>query len=483
MKGEPVMIRPLRLLFICLLVTSALFAQEEAKKEAAPPPRLDSAALQELLKEEKSVFEIKLEPLRKAELDEKLNEWLSYVRSAALICADIKIAIEKTADEAEKADLTNQLNEAQDLRVSIAERAQLVLSELKNYEAPDSKTYDEQKAYLGQFSEKELNVNLEEALIDPKKVWDGLQSWALSANGGVKWGLRILGFVGTLLAFFILGGVLARITRKAVGRLRGSSDLLKKFFVNTIRNVTRFVGLIVALTMLGVDITPFVAVFGAITFVVGFALQGTLSNFASGLMLLIYRPYDVGNYVNAGGVAGTVEEMNLVSTKLKTPDNQILVVPNTSIWSGVITNVTGSPTRRVDLVFGISYTDDVEKASQVMRDVVTQHELVLDDPEPQIEVSELADSSVNFVCRPWVKSSDYWRVKFDLTRDIKKRFDHEGISIPFPQRDIHVHHIGANGSEAPAPGPSESPTPRERKPQLVGQAGDEGHDGADEEDR
>ncbi|HBP22662.1 MAG TPA: mechanosensitive ion channel family protein, partial [Planctomycetes bacterium] len=158
------------------------------------------------------------------------------------------------------------------------------------------------------------------------------------------------------------------------------------------------------------------------------------SNFASGVMILMYRPYDIGDFVQVAGVNGTVTAMSLVSTTLMTPDNQMVVVPNASIWGGIITNVTGSTRRRIDLVFGIGYDDDMAQAEALMREVVTAHPAVLSDPAPVIKVSELGDSSVNFICRPWVKTADYWDTKWDLTRQVKERFDAEGVSIPFPQR-------------------------------------------------
>ena len=190
--------------------------------------------------------------------------------------------------------------------------------------------------------------------------------------------------------------------------------------------------------MIGIDVGPFVAAIGAVGFIVAFALQGTLSNFAAGLMILLYRPYDVGQVVTVAGVTGKVSAMSLVSTTLLTPDNQIVTVPNGSIWGGIITNITGNPTRRVDMVFGISYGDDIGKAMAILDEVVKAHELVLADPAPVIQLDQLADSSVNFVVRPWSKTSDYWTVKWDLTRAVKERFDREGISIPFPQRDVHL---------------------------------------------
>ena len=185
---------------------------------------------------------------------------------------------------------------------------------------------------------------------------------------------------------------------------------------------------------------PMLAAIGAMGLVIGLALQGTLSNFASGLLMMIYRPFDVGDVVKAAGTLGKVEGMTLVTTTIKTLDNQRLSIPNNMIWGDVIINVTAEETRRVDMVFGIGYGDDVRKAKEVLMGILQAHASVLEDPEPIVQVSELADSSVNFVVRPWVKTEDYWTVLWDVTQTVKERFDAEGISIPFPQRDIHIHH-------------------------------------------
>jgi len=190
-----------------------------------------------------------------------------------------------------------------------------------------------------------------------------------------------------------------------------------------------------------IDISPFVAALGAAVFVIGLALQGTLSNFASGMMILLYRPFDVGEVVNAAGTTGKVEAMTLVSTTLRLPDNQTVVVPNNSIWGGVITNITGQPTRRVDMTFGCGYGDDLQKAQKLLETIVSEHDKVLADPAPVVKVHALADSSVNFVVRPWCNTEDYWDVFWDVTRAVKDRFDAEGLSIPFPQQEVHMHQV------------------------------------------
>ena len=155
--------------------------------------------------------------------------------------------------------------------------------------------------------------------------------------------------------------------------------------------------------------------------------------------MLAYRPFDIGETVNVAGVLGKVETMNLLSTQLRTPDNQLLVIPNNSVWGGVITNITGITQRRVDLVFGIGYGDDMDVAQKILEDIVNEHELVLKDPEPVVKLHELGESSVNFICRPWVKPENYWKVHWDITREVKRRFDANGVSIPFPQRDVHLY--------------------------------------------
>jgi len=199
------------------------------------------------------------------------------------------------------------------------------------------------------------------------------------------------------------------------------------------------VGFVVALSMLEINVGPLLAAIGAVGFIIGFALQGTLSKFAAGIMILIYRPYDVGDFVDIGGTFGTVDAMTIVSTTLMTLDNQKVVVPNNMIWGDKITNVTGTDKRRVDMVFGIGYSDDIAKAQRILEEILVDHEAILKDPEPVVKVHELADSSVNFVVRPWVKTENYWNVYWDITKTVKLRFDDEGISIPFPQRDVHVY--------------------------------------------
>ena len=194
-----------------------------------------------------------------------------------------------------------------------------------------------------------------------------------------------------------------------------------------------------ALKALEWDVTPMLAALGAAGFVVGFALKDTLGNFASGIMILAYRPFDVGDQIDAANVNGLVESVSLFATHIRTFDNKMTIVPNNKIWGDIITNATASDPRRVDMVFGIGYDDDIEMANNTLLSLLQQHPLVLREPAPVVKLNELADSSVNFICRPWTKTQDYWSVYWDITQSVKETFDQKGISIPYPQRDVHLH--------------------------------------------
>jgi len=251
---------------------------------------------------------------------------------------------------------------------------------------------------------------------------------------------RVASFLFIIFIFRIVAAVFRGVVNKATASSKfDTSQLLKDFLGSIAHKTVMIVGFIVALSQLGIEIGPLLAGMGIMGFVIGFALQDTLSNFASGLMILVYRPFDIGNFVDvAGGISGEVKKMNLVSTTILTIDNKRLIIPNSKIWGDIITNVTAERLRRVDFVFGIGYGDSISEAEKVLRDIVDGHELILKKPQTVIKLHTLGESSVDFVVRPWVKTQDYWDVYWDITRLVKERFDAEGISIPFPQRDVHV---------------------------------------------
>jgi len=214
-------------------------------------------------------------------------------------------------------------------------------------------------------------------------------------------------------------------------------DILINFVASIFKTILLLFVVIAALDQLGVDTTSLIALLGAAGLAIGLALQSSLQNFASGVMLIIFRPFKAGDFVEVAGTAGVVETISIFSSTLRTGDNREIIIPNGSIYGGTITNYSARETRRVDMVFGIGYDDDIKKAKQMLDDIVNADERVLADPKPVIAVSELADSSVNFVVRPWVKTADYWAVLWDLTEEVKLKFDEAGISIPYPQMDVH----------------------------------------------
>ncbi|MDK9557917.1 mechanosensitive ion channel family protein [Marinobacter sp. M216] len=278
----------------------------------------------------------------------------------------------------------------------------------------------------------------ETALASPRAIFLAILNWATRRDGGIAV-LKDIGIV--LLAFLALLAVARTVgaaARKWIGRVPTISKLLETFLVGVVFWLVLTMGLLLVLAGLGVNIAPIFAMIGGASFILAFALQDTLGNLASGLMIMINQPFDEGDYVQVGGVGGTVKSVSIVATTVATPDNQVIVIPNKNVWGNVITNVTASTTRRVDLVFGISYEDSIPEALEVMNRVVSNHPSILSDPEPVIRVHQLSESSVNFICRPWVKTEDYWAVYWDLTHQMKEAFDEAGISMPYPQRDVHI---------------------------------------------
>lgn len=253
----------------------------------------------------------------------------------------------------------------------------------------------------------------------------------------MDWGMRIVAAVLIFVIGRIIAKRLAALASSAMGRANVDATL-----VNFLRSIIYMTLLIVvalaAVSKLGVDTTSFFAILGAAGLAVGLALKDSLSNFSAGTMLVFFRPFKVGDYVDAGGVAGTVDGISIFNTIMKTPDNRVITVPNSQIYGGTITNFSAMATRRIDLVFGVGYDDNVASAKEIMMSILEADERILKDPAPQVMMLELADSSVNFAVRPWVASGDYWAVRADVLEKIKKALEDAGLSIPYPQRDVHL---------------------------------------------
>ena len=232
--------------------------------------------------------------------------------------------------------------------------------------------------------------------------------------------------------------ILIKVINSALERSK-TEDTVRIFVTNLLNTLLMIVVFIAAINQLGIETTSIIAVLGAAGLAIGLALQGSLSNFAAGILIVIYRPYKVGDYIQADSHLGTVLDIQIFSTVLKTPDNKLVIVPNGSIMNGSIVNFSHQAERRVDIIASCSYDDDIDKVKSVLADILSNDERILSEPKPRIALSELADSSVNFIVRPWVKNADYLDVYYSLLEEIKKRFDQEGISIPYPQSDVHIH--------------------------------------------
>ena len=255
---------------------------------------------------------------------------------------------------------------------------------------------------------------------------------------GVEFGINLI----TAIAIFYIGRMIVGLLMRGLSKVMQAQEVdktLESFVSNLARMVLMIFVIVASVGALGIQTTSFIAVLGAAGLAIGLALQGSLSNFASGVLIVLFRPYKVGDWVEAAGIAGTVVEVQILTTVFRTGDNKSIIVPNGQVMDSVITNYSSHDQRRVDMVIGVSYDDDLDTVRATLEELITADDRILDDPACKIAVAELADSSVNFIVRPWVKTDDYWNVKFELTEAIKKRFDKEGISFPYPQQDVHLY--------------------------------------------
>lgn len=374
-----------------------------------------------------------------AYLEKKLETYAVYAADSVEALLDAKenfknILVFANADV--KAEIDNKLQALEHKKVgSIETLSQRI--ELMNRLSMDTQELSQFLVIArGELSGDMLDADILVGL--GQQMTNALMRWF--TDNGADLILNLVMFFLVILVFSFIAKLVRKVVENALEHSHLKiSALLHKFFVSMSSKLVLLIGFLIALSQLGVEVGPMLAGLGMVGFIIGFALQDTLSNFASGMMILIYRPFDEGNLIETAGVTGIVSKLSLVSTTVLTFDNQSLVIPNSKIWGDVIRNVTAQTTRRVDLVFGIGYSDDIPKAEAVLASIVAEHPKVLKNPEPMIKVHTLNESSVDFIVRPWVATSDYWDVYWDITRTVKQRFDEEGISIPFPQRDVHLY--------------------------------------------
>ena len=378
---------------------------------------------------------LRLKPLTREELAVEVKAWQSLLKAKSEEVAEAIIDSRSQNAGDEKRAVLQQLSGLKEEKSALIARFEMA-TDAYELKGGDATQYQQYAAAVDVIDADVTDIRATSFMIS---------EWLKSPGGGLRWGLIIARFLGILIVFWILSRLARKVVRKLFDRTSGLSELLEEFLYTIIGRVVMVTGLIIALGTAGVNVGAALALIGGGAFILAFALQDTLGNFANGMMLLLYRPFDVGDAVEVGGVTGKVRNVSLVSTTILTFDNKKVVVPNKSVWGQVITNITGMPTRRIDMIFRIGYDDDSDKAQAILEKVVAENELTLDTPAPVIQLQELADSSVNFICRPWVRTSDYLTVTSQITDRVKKEFDDAGISFPFPQQDIHVRAAGTTG--------------------------------------
>jgi small conductance mechanosensitive channel len=412
---------------IVLILTVSPLAQGQAES------RLDADSLvQHDLTPDHRLDELQLlvTPLTLEQLSREAEEWQEIVQASMSRVASLKVAAMNTEGE-QVAQIHELINDLSTERLELIGKFDLILDSMESKGA-DPELVAGYRNYISGALASEFQAT------DFKTILSRFFDWTTSADGGLSVLIRIAIAIGLLFLLIITARFVRALAARAVRRISHLSQLMQDFLLKVTFWLTFAIGIMIVLSVLGVNITPLFAVLGGASFILAFAMQETLGNLAAGLMIMINKPFDVGDLIDTNGVIGEVEAVSIVSTTVRTLDNQVVILPNSQVWGSIITNVTVSPVRRVDMVFGIGYGDDIDTATQVLERLVRDHPLVLDEPEPRIAVHELADSSVNFVCRPWTKTENYWDVYWDITRQAKEGFDQAGVSIPFPQRDVHL---------------------------------------------
>jgi len=455
---------PRRFLGLCLSIVLVLspFCYAFAEAQSPDPPPAEEPVTTGNPDIPVDELALLLKPLTKSQLLIEAEAWQTLVQAKAKQISKAEITVKRQNQEIEKTEQTKETAEpapGKEIATQKQEEQKVQLLEgiaelrkdrtvlLDQFKAVitalEAKTDENDADTLAKIRDYQLYASevsgIEVDVKDATSTWLVIKTWLMSEEGGQRWGLNILNFIGILIATWIVSGIFSRLIHQGMKRVPGASRLLEDFFVRSARWVVLAIGFIMALGALEISVGPLLAVVGAAGFAIAFALQDSLSNFANGLMILFFRPFDVGHFIDAGGVSGKVESLNLVSTTIKTLDNRLMVVPNNKVWQDVITNASALDERRVDMEFGIGYNDDIDKAQAILEAVVAAHPKVLEKPAPKICVNSLGASSVNFIVRPWAKRAHRMGVFWDITREVKKRFDAEGIGIPYPQRDVHLY--------------------------------------------
>lgn len=420
------------ILFIaCFMWNSSAYAQEATASSMQDVVSGSAKALVAAKDPETTLEEMRIVVvvLTADELNEVADAWKTHLRSHLEKTMTINLEIERAGT-----DFTGLRDELASLTTRTNEMLYIYEVVLNSWQRKggDAAEIEKHRKYINALRFEILRE------LDLATLVGLVLAWVVSWRGGLSVLLYMAGFVISVWALQFVARVFTNFASNRIERFASISDLLSSFLRKVIYWTTFVFGVAMVLVSIGINITPAFAIFGGVSFVLGFAMQETLGNFASGLLLMIHRPFDTGDYVKTAGNIGSVDHMNIVSTKIRTLDNQVITIPNSKVWGDVITNFTASDLRRVDLVFGIGYSDDADLAIEELRKIVAEHPKCLSEPAAEVFVGELGDSSVNIFCRPWVRPKDLLKVTWDVTGKAKARFDAVGISIPFPQRDVHI---------------------------------------------
>ncbi|WP_018970290.1 mechanosensitive ion channel family protein [Rubritalea marina] len=438
---------------ICAILFSSMLGYAEQKQvvgQDQSQAQAHKAAVAEVVLEPNTTVNLRqlvtqLRPLRKAELEKLLSEWVSQLEKQVTITADYSFRIDSGAlSEEDRKKFIQLEQESHTQEFEIAKRAKLVMGSLE--------------AKGGDIKEAQAYINATTDIssdLDPSGRMEYLYTlalnWMKDPDGGIVFLGRVLGAILLIVVFWGAGIVVRLLVKRAISKRRSVSRILKDFLIRSVSWVVLLFGMMFALSSLGVSIGPMLTAMGAGGFIIGFALQETLGNFASGMMIMIYQPFDEGDFVEISGISGKVEKMSLVSTTLLTFDNKELIIPNKKAWGQTIINYSSREVRRVDMIFSISYSDDAKKACEVLKEMAAEHPLVLENPLTVVGVHALADSSVNLFLRPWAKTEDYWEVHYDLMHKAKILLEGAGMTIPFPQQDMHIIYENQPALQPPEP--------------------------------
>ena len=421
---------------VCTILTTSWIpvrSQEIAAKEETAVTQIVSSGTLTTKKSTIPVEELKLliKPLTKEELESEAKAWLSLLKRKVQAISNAELSLLQNSQQGEK-QLERNVTALYDEQILIIDRFDVVLKELKN-KGGDVKYYQD---YIK--TVKGIDFKVSDFL--------GIEiifAWMKSPEGGLRWAGNMGKFIGIFTMSVIISLGVGTVLDKTLIHVKSMSELLRRFLVLAIKRGGFVVGFLLALTALEISLGPILALVGGVSFVLAFALQSNLDNLASGLMIMFYKPFDVGHEVQLHGIWGFVETITLANTIIRTDNNQTIIIPNGSVWGGMITNNTLGGTRRIDLPVRVSFAESIPKVEQMLIEIVKTHPKVLEDPKPKTKVQTFGDSFVEVKIRAWVIPSDYRNVWSDIHRMIKERFDQEAIVLPYPQYDLHLQDVSA----------------------------------------